>query len=227
MTRPRVTATVRSGVGRVGTPAGQMDLRADSRGIHINDNLSLDAAARRFGLPVPGAIGTEQGPGRQHVNSAAARRLGQPAPTTPQKSAHQVLSNHRYHVAIDGLEQAAFSEVSGLSIETETLDFVEGGVNDRVLRLPVRSKVGNLTLKRGVVAGQQLLQWHLNIVQGYLDVRNVTVTVYQTSGAVLTRFELLQAYPVKWSGPQFTGNGDAVAVETLELAHAGFLQFSQ
>ncbi|MHA0043518.1 phage tail protein [Deinococcus sp. RM] len=200
MTRPRVTATARGGVGRVGTPAGQATVRVDSRGAHVSHTMSAEAAARRLGLPVP---------------------------TTPQKSAHQVLSNHRYHVAIDGLEQAAFSEVSGLAIETETLDFVEGGVNDRVLRLPVRSKVGNLTLKRGVVAGQQLLQWHLNIVQGYLDVRNVTVTVYQTSGAVLTRFELLQAYPVKWSGPQFTGNGDAVAVETLELAHAGFLQFSQ
>ncbi len=200
MTRPRVTATARGGVGRVGTPAGQATVRVDSRGVHASHNLSAEAAARRLGLP---------------------------APTTPQKSAHQVLSNHRYHVAIDGLEQAAFSEVSGLAIETETMDFIEGGVNDRVLRLPVRSKVGNLTLKRGVVAGQQLLQWHLNVVQGYLDVRNVTVTVYQTSGAVLTRFELLQAYPVKWSGPQFTGNGDAVAVETLELAHAGFLQFSQ
>ncbi len=199
MTRPRVSATAR-GAARVGTPAGQADVRVDSRGVHASHNMSVEAAARRFGLPVP---------------------------TRPQKAAHQILSNHRYHVAIDGLEQAAFSEVSGLSIETETMDFIEGGVNDRVLRLPVRSKVGNLTLKRGVVAGQKLLQWHLNIVQGYLDVRNVTITVYQTSGAVLTRFELLQAYPVKWSGPQFTGSGDAVAVETLELAHAGFLQVSQ
>ncbi|GGR92933.1 phage tail protein [Deinococcus sedimenti] len=195
----RVTATAR-GVARADTPAGQASVRVDSRGVQATHNLGVEAAARRYGLPIP---------------------------TTPQKAAHQVLSNHRYHVAIDGLEQAAFSEVSGLTIETETMDFIEGGVNDRVLRLPVRSKVGNLTLKRGVVAGQKLLQWHLNIVQGYLDVRNVTVTVYQTSGAVLTRFELLQAYPVKWSGPQFTGNGDAVAVETLELAHAGFLQVSQ
>ncbi|UBV44944.1 phage tail protein (plasmid) [Deinococcus taeanensis] len=155
------------------------------------------------------------------------RRTAAPLDTVPQKAAHRILSNHRYHVAIDGLEQAAFSEVSGLQIETETMDFIEGGVNDRVLRLPVRSKVGNLTLKRGVVAGQKLLEWHLNIVQGYMDVRNVTIIVYETSGTVLVRFELLQAYPVKWSGPQFTGNGDAVAVETLELAHAGFLQVSQ
>ncbi|GAA5448120.1 hypothetical protein Ddep01_01880 [Deinococcus depolymerans] len=160
---------------------------------------------------------------------------------SPQRSALAVLSNHRYQVSIDGLEFAAFSEVSGLQVETETMDFIEGGVNDRVLRLPVRSRVGNLILKRGLVAGNELLEWHLNIVQGYLDVRNVTVTVYNHPQAaraagghqppleaqVRMRFELLQAYPVKWSGPTFSGNGDAVSVETLELAHAGFLQTSR
>ncbi|MBZ9751583.1 phage tail protein [Deinococcus sp. HMF7604] len=153
--------------------------------------------------------------------------LATPVPTTPQKAAYGILSNHRYHVAIDGIEHAAFSEVSGLQIETETMDHIEGGVNDRVMRLPVRSKMGNLTLKRGVVAGQQLLEWYLDIVNGYLDTRNVTVIVYQAKGDVLVRFEFLQAYPVKWSGPQFAGTGDAVAVETLELAHAGFLQLSR
>lgn len=141
-------------------------------------------------------------------------------------SAYKVLANCRYRVAIDGIEYAAFSEVSGLQIETETMDFIEGGFNDRVLRLPVRSKVGNLTLKRGITSGNELLQWHLRIVQGYLDLKNVTIYVYNTKGDVLTRFELMQAFPVKWSGPQFTGGGDAVAVETLELAHSGFLQIN-
>ncbi|GAA5435916.1 phage tail protein [Deinococcus aquaticus] len=161
---------------------------------------------------------------------------------TPQQTSVHVLSNHRYQVSIDGLEHAAFSEVSGLQVETETMDFIEGGVNDRVLRLPVRSRVGNLILKRGMVAGNELLEWHLNVVQGYLDVRNITITVYDhptsvrdssnhylrtADPQVRMRFELLQAYPVKWSGPTFNGNGDAVAVESLELAHSGFLQLSR
>lgn len=198
--RPRVTATLRLGpLGQVGFSAG-------------GDAPTLAPAAR----PTH----------RQDGN--------------PQRSSLSILSNHRYQVSIDGLEYAAFSEVSGLQVETETMDFIEGGVNDRVLRLPVRSRVGNLILKRGLVAGNELLEWHLNIVQGYLDVRNVTVTVYDHPQASRTaaggqaleaqvrmRFELLQAYPVKWSGPTFSGNGDAVSVETLELAHSGFLQTSR
>lgn len=141
-----------------------------------------------------------------------------------QTTAYKVLANCRYHLAIDKIEHAAFSEVSGLQIETETMDFIEGGVNDRVLRLPVRSKVGNLTLKRGITAGNELLAWHLDIVQGYLDKRNVTLVIYHTNGNKMAHFELLDAYPVKWSGPTFVGKGDSVAVETLELAHSGFLQ---
>ncbi|ACO45538.1 phage tail protein [Deinococcus deserti] len=160
---------------------------------------------------------------RAIVKAAPHRRA---AETPRRSSAYQVLANSRYHVAIDRIEYAAFSEVSGLQIETETMDFIEGGTNDRVLRLPVRSKVGNLTLKRGVTAGNELLNWHLRIVQGILDVRNVTIVAYETSGHVLGRYELLQAYPVKWSGPTFAGNGEAVAVETLELAHAGVLHIS-
>ena len=157
---------------------------------------------------------------------AVAKSQSKSAPAPASSASYRVLANSRYHVAIDGIEYAAFSEISGLQIETETMDFIEGGVNDRVLRLPVRSKVGNITLKRGVTAGNELLNWHLQIVQGYLELKNVTIYVYETSGKLLTRYELLQAYPVKWTGPQFMGSGEAVAVETLELAHAGFLQVS-
>jgi phage tail-like protein len=35
------------------------------------------------------------------------------------------------------------------------------------------------------------------------------------------RWTFEQAYPVKWSGPQFKADDNAVAVETLELAHEG------
>ncbi|ADV68658.1 phage tail protein [Deinococcus maricopensis] len=134
--------------------------------------------------------------------------------------------NSRFYVEINGMNRAVFSEISGLQIETETLDIIEGGVNDRIMRLPVRSRVGNITLKRGITVGAELLNWHLRIVQGVLDLRNVTVTAYNTRGDKLMVFNFQKAYPVKWSGPQFAANGETVAVETLELAHEGTLNLS-
>lgn len=140
------------------------------------------------------------------------------------RTSSSIISNCRYGVVIDGMDHAVFSEISGLQIETETMDLIEGGYNDRVKKIPVRSRVGNLILKRGVTVGNSLVNWHLRIVQGYLDLRNVTVIVYQTNNNdVIGRYELLNAFPVKWSGPVMAGGGETVAVETLELAHEGFL----
>src|SRR5437016_8239237 len=46
--------------------------------------------------------------------------------------------------------QALFTEVSGLQVEMQVMDYEEGGVNNYIRRLPGRLKVGNVTLKRGL-----------------------------------------------------------------------------
>lgn len=139
---------------------------------------------------------------------------------------YKVVANSRYHVEIDGIEHAAFSEVSGLQIEIVTEEIIEGGTNNCVYTLPVRAKVGRITLKRGITVGHELLKWQLQVVHGLLLPRNVTIVVYQTNGTELGRYSLTGAYPVKWSAPQLASAGEVVAVETLELAHSGTITFS-
>ena len=139
---------------------------------------------------------------------------------------YKVVANCRYHVEIDGIEHAAFSEASGLQIEIQTEEIVEGGTNNCVYTLPIRAKVGRITLKRGITVGHELLKWQLQVMHGILLPRNVTIVVYQTNGTELGRYSLTGAYPVKWTGPQLVSTGEAVAVETLELAHSGTFTFS-
>src|SRR5437660_10300465 len=55
--------------------------------------------------------------------------------------------------------QAVFSEVSGLQVEMQTTDYEEGGENNFVHKLPGRLKVGNVTLKRGLVRSNEFLRW--------------------------------------------------------------------
>src|SRR3546814_19702801 len=57
----------------------------------------------------------------------------------------------RFTVSFDDLPVAGFTEVSGLDVELEILEHVEGGLNDHVHRLPTRAKTGTLTPKRGIV----------------------------------------------------------------------------
>ena len=51
--------------------------------------------------------------------------------------------------------------------------------------------------------------------------RHVTVVMYDAAGTELMRWNFVNAYPVKWIGPQLLATDTAAAVETLELAHEG------
>ncbi|WP_420595527.1 phage tail protein [Deinococcus sp.] len=142
-------------------------------------------------------------------------------------------ANARYYVNIEGVPKAVFSEVSGLQMETELFEYAEGGNNEYIHRLPGLTKAGNVTLKRGISVDNELLKWYGKIAQGIMDLRTVTIVVYGTQQAgsnqdsvkpVIT-WELLNAFPCKWTGPQLAANGDTIAVETIELAHMGVLTF--
>jgi phage tail-like protein len=139
----------------------------------------------------------------------------------PQFKTQEAHSNCRFYVMIEGIAQAAFAEVNGLQIETEVMEYAEGGNNNFIHRLPGRTKISNLTLKRGMVGSNELFKWYAKSVQGHIEPRNLSVIMYDAAGNELMRWDFIKAYPIKWIGPQFSASSNANAVETLELAHAG------
>jgi phage tail-like protein len=128
----------------------------------------------------------------------------------------------RFYVQIEGMSQAVFTEASGLAMEMTVEDVEEGGNNDFVHKMPGRCKVGNLTLKRGMATSNEFLIWSRDIAHGKMNTRNVSVVLYNVDGTQFMRWEFKNAFPVKWSGPQFKADDKASAIETLELAHDGF-----
>ena len=146
----------------------------------------------------------------------------------------------RYHVKIDKIDHAVFSEVSGLQIETELFEYQEGGNNSFVYKLPTITKAGNVTLKRGVALDNALLKWYMKIVSGVMDVRQISISMYRTTATskdnnapspnavakpiITWTFEA--AFPCKWVGPQLAAGTDTVAIETVEFAHMGEIKVS-
>jgi phage tail-like protein len=128
---------------------------------------------------------------------------------------------HRFYVEIDGVNQAVFSEAAGLSVEIGLDDVEEGGHNEFVHRLPGRSKVGNLTLKRGLTKSNDFLKWSLKVAAGTVERKNLSVVLYKPDGTEEMRWELIEAFPVKWTGPQFKADDNTAAIETVEFAHRG------
>jgi len=133
------------------------------------------------------------------------------------------VANCRFYVKIDGMTTAVFTEMSGLQVETVVTEYEEGGNNGFVHRLPGRTKVGNLTLKRGVVASNEFFNWYSEILQGKLKYRHVDVLVFDSEGRELAKWSFANAFPVKWVGPQLAADGKNAAIETLELAHEGLI----
>lgn len=129
----------------------------------------------------------------------------------------------RFGVEIQGIQVARFSECSGLEFENETFEYKEGGLNSRVHRLPGRFKFTNLTLKKGIAEdGNDLWDWVTNTVSGGIDPKTVTVTLYDLSGeSPLRTWTYVGAYPVKWSAVALNAEQNAIAIETLVLAHQG------
>jgi phage tail-like protein len=137
---------------------------------------------------------------------------------------HDIFSVCRFYVMIDALAHAVFTEVSGIQVESEVMDYAEGGNNGFVHRLPGRTKFSNITLKRGMTSSNELFVWYMLIVQGKSFLRrNLTIIMYNPAGLLVTTWHYVNAYPVKWVGPQLTASGTQAAVETLELAHEGML----
>jgi phage tail-like protein len=128
----------------------------------------------------------------------------------------------RFYVNVEGVAQAVFTELSGLGLEMAVEDVEEGGENGHVHRLPGRCKVGNLTLKRGLTKSNDFLKWTMNVAQGTIQPKHVTVTLFNPDGTEAMHWSFTNAYPVKWTGPQFKADDTTVAIETVELAHSGF-----
>jgi phage tail-like protein len=130
-------------------------------------------------------------------------------------------ANCRFYVKIGNDAEAMFTEMGGLQFETAVTEYEEGGSNGYVHRLPGRTKISNITLKWGVTNSHVFYKWYLDILQGKFRTQNVTVSMYDAAGDVLASWDFLDAYPVKWVGPQLVADGKNAAIETLELAHSG------
>jgi len=140
----------------------------------------------------------------------------------------------KFHVEIKGIEEAAFTECSGLEISTEVYEYQEGGLNEYVHKLPGRIKMSNVTLKRGFAISNaktsELHNWYSEIEEALLTGneiahKEVTITLYSTAkqGEKMS-WTLNKAFPVKWVGPAFKSDEAAVAIESLEFAHHGITQ---
>jgi len=137
------------------------------------------------------------------------------------------LGTFKFHVEVGNIMEAAFIDCSGLEMTTDVFEYQEGGLNEYVHKIPGRTKVANVTLKRGFAKSNELFEWYKEMEKSLLegkrfDFQDVSIILYSSADqSELVRWNLDKAFPVKWVGPSFKTDEAAVAVESLEFAHHG------
>lgn len=132
------------------------------------------------------------------------------------------LADLTFHVEIPGRAIGYFAECSGLGVEYETVEYVEGGNNVFTHRLRGHVKYPNVTLRRGVTFEDGLMRWFYATEKPAAR-PTVTIRLLDAKGATVRYWALGQAQPVKWTGPDGKAGGNSAATESLEISHIGFV----
>jgi phage tail-like protein len=156
------------------------------------------------------------------AGNVTSRRRGSSQPTSLRPDP---IPAFRFFVEIDGVIEAGFTECKGLGMKWKLFQYMEGGVNDYAHQLPERIEYSKITLKRGMALSSALWDWcQEGIYDGKVARKNVSVILFDKVGGEVTevkRWNLRQAYPVKWKGPDLKADSKRVAIETLEIIHHG------
>jgi phage tail-like protein len=114
-----------------------------------------------------------------------------------------------------------FSDVSGLETDIHISEYRDGNdVEPHVRKIPGSHKVGDVTLKRGVVDSSDLWQWISDArVLGVDAQRDVVITLLDEAGSPVQQWKLRGVIPMKYTGPTLAGKGGGeVAMEELILS---------
>jgi phage tail-like protein len=129
------------------------------------------------------------------------------------------------------LGDGGFQECSGLELEADVREYLEGGRNDGVIRRVGRVKLQPLVLKRGMFAtsptgraNADLWTWLQGMVEGNLPVVRYDGLVHvfdPTNTAAMATWQFRRGLPSKVAGPSLNGKTGEIAIEELHVLHEG------
>ena len=116
-----------------------------------------------------------------------------------------------------------FQEVSGLTVDLESEEVVEGGENRFVHKLPKRTKYSDLTFKRGLVNDSEILRWCKNAIDNFeFKPSNIGITLLNEDHDGILTWNVVNAIPKQWSISNFNATDNSIVIETLKLSYQYF-----
>jgi phage tail-like protein len=117
--------------------------------------------------------------------------------------------------------RGSFSEVAGLDVAIEPIEYRTGSEDITVRKIPGLKKYSNIVLKRGVIGDLALWNWMKSALDGQVQRANGTITLLDERRQPVMQWKFRRAWPCKWTGPTLNATGNEIAIETIELCHEG------
>jgi phage tail-like protein len=125
-------------------------------------------------------------------------------------------------IEIDGVIKGGFSEASGLTTDTNVIEYREGSESHGTPRkLPGLLKYNNIVLKRGWTKDKSLWEWRKKVIDGKTQRQSGTIVLLDEARNKALTWNFREGWPSKWEGPALNAKTSEVAIETLEIAHEG------
>jgi phage tail-like protein len=136
------------------------------------------------------------------------------------------LVKFQFLVKIEGLGDTFFQEVSGLTAETQVIEYRAGNNTlYSTVKMPGIKKYTNVVFKKGNFQGDnQLWDYYSSIQMNTIKRVKVEIALLDEDGKPAVQWVLNEAFPVKMTISDMKADANESAIETLEMAYESMTQ---
>lgn len=126
-------------------------------------------------------------------------------------------------IQLAGQDVGGFTEVSGLTAESDAIEYREGSDVATARKLPGLRKYSNITLKRGYTQSTALWDWRKTSEDGQTERRDGTIVLLDEGRNAVIRWIFRNGWVVKYEGASLNSTTNEAAIESIEIVHEGLV----
>ena len=132
----------------------------------------------------------------------------------------------KFHFEVNwGGTNLGFTEVTGLDVETQPIDYREGNQQEyNVLKIPGMQKYNNITFKRGIFRGDnELFEFWNTVSLDTIERRDITISLLDENHQPVMVWNVKNAWACKVMSTDLKSDDNNVAIESMEICHEGLV----
>ena len=132
----------------------------------------------------------------------------------------------KFHFEVNwGGTKIGFTEVSGMEVETEMIEYREGASKEySKLKMPGMRKYSNISLKRGTFkSDNEFFDWFNEVKLNTITRRDITISLLDEEHSPVVVWKVKNAWPTKVTSTDLKADGNETAIESMDLVHEGLV----